>query len=422
MRPGSRVQAAEGCGAVLQVETREKRKVQLAEILAQEYDMALSDPAKFAPYYSYLSVGMHQRSVMDWVESTILHKKDALKAKLHSSQEQRMADPARSRHSGGQVPIGAPGMGLAGQQFVGRQPPPQPQPQPPSSGDFARMQGGMASGQLAGLPPGGVGPSGVSMHDRQPPDFRISAHGQLGSGGRSGSGGQLMSPHAAMQQGRQSPGGSRLLDDPMMRRHSFEHSMGSPAQSPAGLLDPSGSQQPGQYHGDGMHFSSSPGAMPGHRMSLDRGRMSSGGGYPGSGGGAPWMTAKSQHAAGPGPYAMHGSRGNSPGYHPMQRPGSGSVPAERGMRSYAMPGGDAPRMMPDPGLQTQMHTGRPGVDPRSRTPEPDAACCPAPGDPATPGGVLRNVCMCPAWTHAFVCSASHVFDNVSSACPCACAT
>eukprot|EP00892_Ulva_mutabilis_P011925 jgi/Ulvmu1/9104/UM005_0199.1 len=360
-----------------QVETREKRKVQLAEILAQEYDMALSDPARFAPYHAYLSVGMHQRSVLDWVESTIAQKKESLKAKLHSSQSQRgvSGDPARARHSGGQVPIGAPGLGMPAQQqqaqqYMNRQPP----PQPPSSGDFARMQGGMAAGQLAGLPPGGVGSGmngpggGMSMHDPRQPDFRLSAHGQPSSGGRSGSGGQLVSPHAAMRQGRQSPSSSRLLDDPLMmgRRHSYEHSMGSPSQSPAGLLDASVSQlQPGppQYHGDGMHYTSTPGPMPGHRMSIDRGRMSSGGAYPGGGGGPAWMTAKSQRASGPGPFAMHGSRGSSSGYHPMQRPGSGAMPAERGMRSYAMPGGDAPRMMPDPSLQTQMHSGRPGERP-----------------------------------------------------------
>ena len=370
----SAVKAVKGCpvpcgrvGVVAQVETREKRKVQLADILAQEYDMALSDPVKFAPYHSYLSVGMHQRSVIDWVESTISHKRDALKAKLHSSQEPRGSSGAgRSRHSGGQVPIGAPTMGLANQHYVARQAPPQQQPQPQPSGDYARMQGAMSAGQLAGLPPGGVGHQGVSMHDR-PPDFRLSVHGQPGSGGLSASG-QLMSPQPQMRQGRSSPGGSRALDDPIMRRHSFEHSMGSPSHSPVGLLDPSGSQQqpgPSPYHGDGMHFASPSGSIPSHRMSLDRGRMSSSGGFPGSAGGGAWMAANSQQrAAGPGPYPMHGSRGSSPGYHPLQRPGSSATPAERGMRSYAMPGGDAPRMMPDPSLQAHMHSGRLGA-PRS---------------------------------------------------------
>lgn len=345
---------------VLQVETREKRKVTLAKYLKEEYEMALADPAKFAKFQGYLSVSSHQHSVIDFMQTATRQKGESMRAKL----QRGAPDPSGlGRHSGGQVPIGAASMPHGGPQFMGRQPPQHAQ-QPPV--DFARMQGGMSAGQLAGLPPGGVGPSGAGVHDRQP-DFRLSAHGQPGSGGYSSSG-QLMSPQPGMRQGRQSPAGSRLLDDPLMRRHSFEQSLGSPSQSPAGLLDPPGSQ-PGQtpYPGDSMHFASPSGSLPSHRMSLDRGRLSSSGGYAGSAGhaghiAAPWMAAKPQRSSGgPAPYPMHASRGNSsPGFHPMQRPTSGAVPAERGMRSYSIQG-DAPRMMPDPGLQSQMHPQRHGA-------------------------------------------------------------
>ena len=345
------------------METREKRKVCLAKHLKDEYEMALADPAKFAQFHSYLSTQHHQNSVVDYMSQMLKHKREAMKGKLHSG----MPDPGHGRHSGGQVPIGAPQMGHGGAQYVSRQPPQQHAQQP--QGDYARMQGGMAAGQLTGLPPGGVGPGPgppIGVHERQP-DFRLSAHGQPGSGGYSSSG-QLMSPQThQMRQGRQSPAGSRLLDDPMLRRHSFDQSLGSPSQSPAGLLDAAGSQPgPTPYPGDGMHFASPTGSLPSHRMSLDRGRLSSSGGYAGSGGhsshiAAPWMAAQPQRSSGPAPYHMHGSRGSSPGFHPMQRPGSGPMPAERGMRSYALQGGDAPRMMPDPGLQAQMHPARHGA-------------------------------------------------------------
>lgn len=302
----------------MQVEKREKGKMHVVDLLKQEYEMVLANPADFAPYEQLLGCRRHHHDLVTLMQKTFEEKRQKARRQfvvqqqdmqqrqqqhmyMQQQQQQQHAQQQhlhqQRMHQVDQMPgmRQAPGMragpgmpGSPGQMMYGQH---RSQPFAPV---HAMRMGGQVQGQAERM--------------SQPQQFGMQ-HGSM-LGGHGGFGGGMM------------PGGTD--NDSLLRGlGGFDQHSNSPLVSPSSMLDPAAPQGGAHMMGRDGRFPQ-PQGMPGvNRMPLDRG----GGGSLGSVGGGAGMGASWQN-----PTHLHGFN-------------SLDVPSDHGLRSMHSAGGAGQDMM-----------------------------------------------------------------------------